>query len=74
MKTPFSRDTGRLVCECGHEKMVHSTGIVLFDSHDFACAMMTCDCPEFLEAPREVVRRPKPLPALDRAEPKLSEL
>lgn len=66
-----SSSTAHLVCDCGHEKMVHGTGLIKFGSDDLACALTYCDCPEFLEEPRERLPRAKTVKTLDLHEPKL---
>lgn len=63
--------TAHLMCGCGHEKLVHGTGLPLYGSHDFACIMSTCDCPGFLEEPREALKRVRKVKTLDRPEPQL---
>ena len=71
MKGKATSSTGHLICGCGHEKLVHGTGMIIYGSDDTACAMVHCDCPEFLEEPREVRHRPRSVKTLDQEAPKL---
>ena len=63
------------VCECGHDKPTHGTGLAMYGSHDFACAMMGCGCEVFVEAPRTPPKPRNPVgKTLDSTEPKLFDL
>ena len=62
------------VCECGHDKPTHGTGLKKFGSNDYACIMMGCECKHFELAPVPKVSRPRVVKTLDKDEPKLFDI
>ena len=62
------------VCECGHDKPSHGTGLAMYGSHDFACAIIGCRCSAFELEVVPKVSRPRVVKTLDKDEPKLFEV
>jgi hypothetical protein len=62
------------VCECGHDKPTHGTGLAVYGSHDYACTIVACNCKVFELEVVPKVSRPRVVKTLDKDEPKLFDI
>lgn len=58
-------------CDCGHQKLVHGTGLAMYGSTNFDCAMAGCPCKTFREYQEPEEQTPAVLKTLDSPEPKI---
>lgn len=61
-------------CVCGHDKPSHGTGLKMYGSKDFACAIVGCRCKRFDLEPAPKQTRARIVKTLDKDEPKMFEV